>query len=370
MGKILLLLTLLSILILVLLTVAGLFYQWRYHHLQRLAKLKRTPIRVQVSEKQLLGQYARFVLSPLGGKQYLPRFKAGDSVSVIHHETTGLRRRYSLANWHWRPRHYELVIKREPQGQMSGWLHDHVNTGDQLQLLPPAGSFHLSKTRGTRVLLAAGVGITPMRAMLQQTLSMRRPNKVVLFWSVRNSADLELYHHEFCQLEMEFADRVRYVPIVTQDSQWPGERRRLNVALLAEYIDPVSCAGFWICASPAMTGAIAEQLVTSGVAEDRIHSETFSLPVDTSTMQAEVILQPENRVLQFDSQPSLLHLFDEQGVVLEQDCRAGHCGACLLKIIEGEVSQVIPAQCPVAENHCLACISRPQGNLKLARLSG
>ncbi|PWF44039.1 NO-inducible flavohemoprotein [Massilia glaciei] len=112
-------------------------------------------------------------------------FVAADGGPVMAHEPgqyisvgarpngESIRRQYSLsaaANG----KTYRISVKREPQGKMSSYLHDVVQEGDQLQLLPPAGAFVLSKTDKPLVLISGGVGLTPTLAMLESALETGR----------------------------------------------------------------------------------------------------------------------------------------------------------------------------------------------------
>jgi nitric oxide dioxygenase len=86
------------------------------------------------------------------------------------------RRNYSLSAAS-NGREYRISVKREPNGRVSGFLHDHVRAGDTLDLYPPAGDFKLEQSERPLVLISGGVGITPTLAMLHAALeaSPQRP---------------------------------------------------------------------------------------------------------------------------------------------------------------------------------------------------
>ncbi|MDX1269662.1 MAG: NO-inducible flavohemoprotein, partial [Oceanisphaera sp.] len=126
-----------------------------------------------VKEKQMESeQITSFLLAPADGgavADYLPGQYLNlhlDSASLEHKEY----RQYSLcqaANG----REYRIAIKREPGGVASNFMHDQVQVGDTLQVLPPAGDFFMEVSADTPiVLISGGVGQTPMRAMLDQLL--------------------------------------------------------------------------------------------------------------------------------------------------------------------------------------------------------
>lgn len=98
----------------------------------------------------------------------LPRFAPGQFITILTQPTGSrpVRRCYSLAAWPVRPWQYQLCLKREALGRMSQWLAEQALPG-----LPPAGHFTLGQQHGPHLLLiAGGVGITPMRAMLHALL--------------------------------------------------------------------------------------------------------------------------------------------------------------------------------------------------------
>ncbi|MBP8223549.1 MAG: NO-inducible flavohemoprotein, partial [Aeromonas sp.] len=114
-----------------------------------------------------------FMLAPIDGKPVL-HFKPGQYLSIqLNHPELEYQeiRQYSLSDAP-NGRDYRISVKREPQGQVSNLLHDHLQVGDKVDLMPPTGDFFLQASASTPVvLLSAGVGLTPMLSMLNQLLS-------------------------------------------------------------------------------------------------------------------------------------------------------------------------------------------------------
>lgn len=114
-----------------------------------------------------------FLLEAADGKPILA-YEAGQYIG-LHITINGeeVRRNYSLSSA-FDGKHYRISVKKEPHGLVSGFLHDHVNKGDRLELYCPSGEFTLKASSSSTkplVLLTAGVGITPAMAMLQETLT-------------------------------------------------------------------------------------------------------------------------------------------------------------------------------------------------------
>ncbi|MET0292808.1 MAG: NO-inducible flavohemoprotein, partial [Steroidobacteraceae bacterium] len=116
----------------------------------------------KVRESELI---TSFHFEPVDGKP-IAAFIPGQYITLLLEiDGVKLRRNYSLSDAPGQ-RHYRISVKREPGGVASNWLHDRVNEGDSLPLLPPSGSFTLTETPRPLVLLTAGVGITPAISML------------------------------------------------------------------------------------------------------------------------------------------------------------------------------------------------------------
>ncbi len=115
-----------------------------------------------------------FYLQPVDGQAVLS-FKPGQYTGLrLTIDGEDVRRNYSLSAAS-NGREYRISVKREPEGKVSNYLHDHVHEGDVLDVYPPAGEFTLSDSRKPLVLISGGVGITPMLPMLHDALERTRP---------------------------------------------------------------------------------------------------------------------------------------------------------------------------------------------------
>lgn len=149
-----------------------------------------------------------FYFAPEDGKailEYHPGQYIGLCVTVDGEE---MRRQYSLSAAP-NSKMYRISVKREPNGKVSNFLHDHMTVGKQIDLMPPSGEFTLTQSERPLVLISGGVGITPMLAMLDAALPGKRP--VVFIHAARHGgvhafgkkiADLAQEHpqlqHFFC----------------------------------------------------------------------------------------------------------------------------------------------------------------------------
>lgn len=342
----------------------GLAAAWQMRTRQR-------PLRLQVTRFEDHGQCFSLLLARRRAWRWLPlpRFRAGMYLALQQPAGEGgpASRRYSLAGWRRWPRHYELAIKREPGGRVSHWAGQALRPGRWVEVKPPDGSFVWpARQDGEIVLLAGGIGITPMRAMLQAWLAGPRRHPLTLVWSVRERADLLGYHEAFEELARD-EPRLRYLAVLTgADTDWRGERGRIDAARLLGWCCTDRPQGVWMCASAAMMDALHDGLVGRGVPASRIHREAFAAAANNDPRSYAVTLQPGQRALSFQGEPSLLAMLQAAGEPLASDCRNGTCGACRLRLVAGEVRQVIAPEWPLATREVLACCCVPASDLTLA----
>jgi ferredoxin-NADP reductase len=267
--------------------------------------------------------------------------------------------------WSWA---YELAIKREPGGLVSNWAADHLTVGATAMLLRPAGHFVLpAEVSGEIVLIGAGIGITPLRAMVFAWAARHRQEPLTLVWSVRQRSDLMGYGAEFEALAQRLP-RLRYVPVMTgEDPSWSGERGRVDAARLRAWCQTRSPQGFWMCASAPMMEALHMGLTALGVPPRIIHREAFGAVANDDSQRYRVRMQESGRELEFCGQPSLLALLQREGEPVTSDCRNGSCGSCRVRLSEGRVREVIAPEWPVPLGEVLACCVVPESDLVLAR---
>lgn len=279
-------------------------------------------------------------------------------------------RRYSLAalpRWHWRHgRIWQLAIKREAGGLVSNWLADHLVPGQRIETLPAAGHFVWpARPQGEQVLVAGGIGITPMRAMLQAWLRQGSPVPLTLLWSVREAGEWMDYRSEFETLATQHA-MLRFVPLLTgADPDWNGERGRLDGARLLALAQSARPGGIWMCASAPIMESLRAQLQALGQPAGSIHFEAFSAPANTDRQHYTIALPALGREIAFAGQPSLLAALTEHAIEIPHDCRNGSCGACQVRLEHGEVRQVIAPENPPPGGRVLACCVVPASALQL-----
>ena len=279
---------------------------------------------------------------------------------------------------------YRISVKREPHGAASGYLHTALRVGDVIQVGAPRGSFVLRPGDGPVALISAGVGATPVLAMLHALAGARSERQVWWCHGARNAAE-HPFEEEAQDLLGRLSDAHR---VVCYSDPGPGDRRfdvtgRLTGAVLAEVGVPTEC-DFYICGPGLFMEAVAASLTARGVAPDRVSSELFG-PAKSQTPGVVgesrgsphappgepgdgplVSFSRSNLSVAWDrSFASLLEFAEACDVPVRWSCRTGVCHTCQTGVIAGDLAYTPePLERPGAGS-CLICCAQPRGEVTL-----
>jgi ferredoxin-NADP reductase len=322
-----------------------------------------------------------FYLEPTDGAGFIPHL-AGQHLPIrvmLTGNDKPLIRTYTLSS---APSDglYRISVKRE--GRVSSHLHDELHAGDMIEARAPAGQFTVDAfERRPAVLLAAGVGVTPMLAMLRhivyEGLRKRGIRKTWFFHSARSVKD-RAFSDEIGQLAASANGAVKVVralsePSDAHDSQDFDFTGRVGIDLLRATL-PFDDYDFYLCGPSGFMQSVYDGLRDLNVADDRIHVEAFGpsavkrrtdattsvplrAPADKPTPIAfvktgkEARWQPESG--------SLLELAEARGLMPEHGCRSGSCGSCRTRIVEGAVAYAVAPEFKVPDDEALICCAVP-----------
>jgi ferredoxin-NADP reductase/MOSC domain-containing protein YiiM len=297
-----------------------------------------------------------------------------------------LLRSYSLSGEPGEAR-YRVSVKREAHGAAGAYIENEVRVGDVLEVSAPRGSFTLGSGEGPVILLSAGVGATPLLAMLHALAAGASSREIWWIYGARNSGEHPFAAETRTLLETLPRSRrhVRY------SSPAPTDRpavdfdapRHLSVSVLRELGVPRD-ADFYLCGPPAFMTGFTTGLEAWGVESNRVHTEVFGAgpsrtPGVAATPQRPPH-QPEgpegagplvsfarsNLSVRWGSAfQSLLDLAEACDVPVRWSCRTGVCHTCETGLIVGAVSyQPKPVE-PPAEGSALICCSQPRGDIAI-----
>jgi ferredoxin-NADP reductase len=339
-----------------------------------------------------------FHLAP-DDRQDLPPFLPGQyltfklDIPLANGGTEAVTRCYSLSDAP-RANGYRVSVKRAPApldsslpaGRSSNYFHDHVQVGSLLQVRAPSGHFHIDRSTEPVVLIAGGIGITPVLSMLTWSLAEQADREVWLFYGVRNRHELmapaELQTlaaaHSNFHLQICFSDPLTS-DALGQDFQHHG---RVNVGLLRRLL-PLKPYHFYICGPKPMLESLVPALEDWGVRDAHIHFEAFgpaSVKRRSATSQTTSASAPPplDQALtisfaktgkQLPWKPgdgNLLDFAEAHGIVVNSGCRAGSCGSCQTTITRGEVHYQEAPDFDVEPGTCLMCVATPQTHVTLA----
>ena len=255
------------------------------------------------------------------GKQ-LPEFSAGAHIAV--RVPNGLLRKYSLCNDPAERDRYQIAVKREGNGRGGSCsLIDSVKPGDELIVTAPVNDFGLPPRAQDFLFIAGGIGVTPMMAMIHETLSQGK--RFRLFYCSR-SPETTAFRAELGAL--------RFKDMVTIHYDQGDPSRSLDLRpVLAERKnrEHLYCCG----PRPLME---AVRAMTDHWSPTAVHFEAFS---EAETHKADdrpfkVKLTRSGKVLDVPTDKTILEVLREHGLDVPSSCETGTCGTCRTKLLEGE----------------------------------
>lgn len=285
-----------------------------------------------------------------------------------------LIRTYSLSS---APSDGHLRISVKAQGPASRYLHQQLKVGDPLQVRLPMGSFTLDHTSDRPlVLVGAGVGITPLIAMLREQLALGLGRRIYLFHGGRTLADLP-FQHELAELQQHAGGLLSIHRALSLPEPQAVQGRdyafasRLGIEQIKATL-PLDDYDFYLCGPASFTQDLYEGLRTVHVPDTRIHAEAFGPSIlrrHTDDNQSTLQQPPpasEPVPVYFASSAkearwapgggTLLELAESRGLSPDFSCRGGSCGTCKTKLVSGQVHYPNPpAELPEAGSVLICC---------------
>jgi ferredoxin-NADP reductase len=282
---------------------------------------------------------------------------------------------------------YRISVKQEPHGAVSGHFRAHLRAGDVLDVAAPRGVFTLETADIPALLVSAGIGATPVLAMLHALVAARSTREVWWLYGTRDGTE-----HPFAQESRDLLARLPHAhEHICYSRPAPGDRQgvdyatagRLSVDLLGRLGVPPA-ADVYLCGPPAFMRELPADLAVSSLVPARVHTEVFGAGPAMTPGVAAVPARPvhpppgapgDGPAVSFarsgltvawdPAYPSLLELAEACDVPTRWSCRTGVCHTCETGLLSGTVGySPEPVQAP-AEGNVLVCCSRPQGELVL-----
>ena len=259
-----------------------------------------------------------------------------------------------------------ITVKRMAGGHASNWIADHLRPGDELDVLPPAGTFSPASLDGDLLLLAAGSGITPVISILKSALAAGR-GRVVLIYANRDERSI-IFSEQLRWLTAASGSRLLAVHWLDSVQGPP------TVAAIAALARPYAGYEAFVCGPDPFMATVREGLAALGVPARRVHVERFlslaenpfeARPDDDGGPAAtlEVTLDGRTSVLPWPAGSRMLDVLIDQGLDPPYSCRQGICGACACLLAGGQVemahNEVLEDE-DLADGYILACQAVPR----------
>ncbi len=308
-------------------------------------------IDVRVAHKETLAQDIVLLELVRADGGALPDFAAGAHIDVhVGMGGTNFVRPYSLCNapgsasWH-------IGVLREAQSRGgSAAVHAWLGVGSSLQVSAPRHHFTLAAGAAHSLLLAGGIGVTPLLAMAEQLH--------------RDGASFELHHCTRNMARTPFVQRLAAAPYAAQvhrhlDDGAAGQRLGLPAVLGA------APAGthLYVCGPQGFMDAMLGAARAAGWPEDHLHWESFGAAVvpQQGDQAFDLVLARSGRTIRVHADQTAAQALQSEGVYLSTSCEQGVCGTCLTPVLEGvpdHRDQYLTPEEQAANDQFTPCCSR------------
>lgn len=281
-------------------------------------------LRVRVARKRAIAlDIASFELVGADGKS-LPPFSPGSHIDV--ELPGGLTRQYSLCNDPAESHRYVIAVLRQANGRGgSRAMHDEVREGEHIDISAPKNHFPLARASKASLLLAGGIGITPLLCMAEHLSARAQP--FLLHYCAR-SEERAAFTDRIRQ--SRFAGNVRF----HFDDGAPGQK--LDIAAVLR--EPQDGTHLYVCGPKGFMDAVLATARGNGWPEDWLHYEFFNAdPVKLAGDGSfDVEVASSGRVIPVAPEQTVVAALADAGVHVPTSCEQGVCGTCLTRVLAGE----------------------------------
>lgn len=318
------------------------------------------PVRVVAAET--IAQGIRLLkLAPLDGSA-LPAWEPGAHIDL--HLGSGIVRQYSLCGSCGDTSTYEVAVKREPESRGgSRFVHESLRVGSELGISAPRNHFRMNGEARRTLLVAGGIGITPIIGMARQLRDRGQPFDLLYF--ARSEA-----HAAFCgELnDASFNGACRLL--------FGQEREAVEATLEGALRNRRDGCHVYLCGPQPFMDTVRMVAARHGWPDDAVHLEYFAATA-TATSEAEpdaafdLKLARSNETFSIAPGRTIVDVLREHGIDVETSCEQGVCGTCVVKVLEGSPDHrdcFLTAQ-EHASGNCMAiCVSRARSKLLVVDL--
>ncbi|TKK66311.1 2Fe-2S iron-sulfur cluster binding domain-containing protein [Ilyomonas limi] len=286
---------------------------------------------------------------PASGKlpfNYLP----GQFVTVtVSANGVPVKRSYTIASSPTLRDCCEITVKHEEKGTVSHYLHTQVHEGDLLQLTGPSGKFTFTgQEADSIVLIAGGVGVTPMMSVIRYLTDRSWKGDIYFFFSCKDEDNI-IFREEIEYLQKRFPNLHVFIILneVEDNSKNAFIKGRISKEVLYEHVPEIISRRIHICGPPPMMDAVKEMLEELQVPKENVITEIFAgklPPTKTEPLTPEeagktavVTFARSKKTAVLPPQKTILEASEDVGVNIDYSCRVGTCGVCKTRLLAGRV---------------------------------
>lgn len=253
----------------------------------------------------------------------LPAFTPGSHIDV--HIREGLVRQYSLCNDSRESHRYVIGVLRDPKTRGgSKAMHDDIRVGDLLRISAPRNHFALAPDAGRSLLLAGGIGITPLLCMAEHLSAI--------------GADFQLHYCTRSEARTAFRERIHASGfsdrVVFHVDDGPPHQRADFPALLG---GAEAGTHLYVCGPAGFLESVIGTARSKDWIPDNIHYEYFAAARPQGGGGFDVKLARSGRIIAVPADRTIVEALAANGVEIPVSCEQGICGTCLTRVLDGEV---------------------------------
>lgn len=297
-----------------------------------------------------------------------------------------VQRSYTIASSPTQSHYCALTIKREEQGLVSRHMHDQIKEGDLVDVSAPLGKFTFTGEEAESiVLIAGGVGITPMMSVIRYLTDIGWKKEIFFLYCCRTTLDF-IFREELEQLQ-ERHGNLNVIATMTRSSGtvWMGLKGRFKAELLDHLVPEIATRRIHVCGPAPMMDAVVGMLKELRVPDELVKTEAFGpakkpskkvAPADASASAdaaAKVDLPTVSFTKSGKTAPlapgdTVLEAAESVGVEIESSCLSGQCGLCKVKMLSGNVHMACDdalSDEDKTDGVILACQAKAEENLEI-----
>lgn len=279
----------------------------------------------------------------------LPEFDAGAHlpVELVLADGKKVIRHYSILSSVKERDYYEIAVQREDGGRGGSLsIHERLEVSSQVLVWPPKSEFPLIRDDKHKILIAGGIGITPMLSMLRELIVQQASFE--FHYTARSEADLAFKQEVFALA----GNRAFF---------YSSDTKRLDLEHLISHAK--SQSHVYLCGPLGLINQVREITKAQHWLESRVHFESFGSASQPGDKAIELKLKKSNQVIMVDPKESILDALSQNKVAIPYDCKRGECGLCVTTFTQGEADHrdFYLSKTEQKQQMCV-CVSRAKGD--------